>query len=146
MSIRAESNSFSVDPLVFSGKISNQLDLLFTWLDLLASEQPKTIADNTPVTTLRLNTTIHKIRGYPDSSTILIEPNSRANFEFIRFPPRADRKTAETIATFTFMRPGDTAPHTISGEIKKTCIIFLYSTCLQMVTWELSIKFLLFMM
>jgi hypothetical protein len=122
MSIRAESNNLSVDPLVFSGKISNQLYLLFTWLDLLASEQPKTIADNTPVTTLRLNTTIHKIRGNPedpDSSTILIEPNSRANFEFIRFPPRADRKTAETIANFTFMRPGDTAPHTISGEIKE---------------------------
>jgi hypothetical protein len=123
MSIRAESNSFSVDPLVFSGKIASQLNLLLNWLDLLASEQPKTDAGNTPRTKLILNTKIHEVRENSEDlhSKVLsfISPNSPAKFEFIRFPATADRKIAETIANFTFMRPGGTAPHTISAEIKE---------------------------
>ncbi len=123
MNIRAESNNLSVDPLVFSGKVSSQLSLLFNWLDLLASQQPKTDTGNTPRTKLILNTKIHEVRENPEDphSQILsfISPNSAAKFEFIRFPATADRKIAETIANFTFMRPGGTAPHTISAEIKE---------------------------
>lgn len=123
MNISAESNNLSVDPLVFSGKISKQLNLLFTWLDLLASEQPKTDAGNTPRTKLILNTKMHEVRENSEDlhSKVLsfISPNSAAKFEFIRFPPTADRKIAETIASFTFMHPGGTASHTISAEIKE---------------------------
>jgi hypothetical protein len=122
MSIRAESNSFPVEPLLFSGKTATKLNTLFNWLDLLASEQPKTNAGNTPVTRLKLNTTIHEIRENPedpDSPTILAEPNSPANFEFIRFPVTADRKVAETIANFTFTPLWSTSPQTISAEIKE---------------------------
>jgi hypothetical protein len=123
MNIKAESNNFSVDPLVFSGKTVSRLNLLFNWLDLLASEQPKTVAGNKPRTKLILNTKIHQVRENPEDlhSEVLpfISPNSPAKFEFIRFPATANRKIAETIANFTFMRPGGTAPHTISGEIKE---------------------------
>jgi|688.fasta_scaffold00376_62 hypothetical protein len=123
MSIRAESNSFPVDPLVFPRNINAKLDILFNWLDLLASEQPKTDAGNTPSTKLILNTKMHEVRENPEDlhSKVLslISPNSPAKFEFIRFPVTADRKIAETIANFTFMHPGGTAPHTISAEIKE---------------------------
>jgi len=123
MNTKAESNYFSVSPLVLSGKTSSRLNLLFNWLDLLASEEPKTASGKTPRSRLTLNTTIHEIRENSEdinSQRIsLVSPNSKAQFEFIRFPVSTDRKVAETIANFTFMRPGGTSPHTISAEIKE---------------------------
>ena len=79
MNIRAESNSFSVEPLLFSGKTATKLNTLFNWLDLLASEQPKTDAGNTPRTKLILDTKIHEIRENPENlyseALSLISPN-----------------------------------------------------------------------
>lgn len=43
MNIKAEPNYFPVSPLVLSGKTASQLNLLFKWLDLLASEEAKKI-------------------------------------------------------------------------------------------------------
>ena len=48
MSIQRESNSFSVSLLLFSGRTATQLNTLFDWLDLVASEQPK-IDGNKPL-------------------------------------------------------------------------------------------------
>jgi hypothetical protein len=123
MSIQAESNSFSIAPLLFPGNTARKLSTLFNWLDLLASEQPKTSNNNAPITRLTLNTKIHEIRENPEDlgskAISLISPNTAAKFEFIRFPRTSDREIAETIANFTFMRPGGTATHTISAEIKE---------------------------
>jgi hypothetical protein len=123
MNIKADSNNFPVSPLIFSGKTASKLNLLFNWLDLLASEQPKTDSGKTPRSRLILDTTIHEIRENPEdpsSKTLsFISPNSPAKFEFIRLPVSSDRKVAETIANISFMRPGGTAAHTISVEIKE---------------------------
>ena len=122
MSIQRESNSSSVSLLLFSGRTATQLNTLFDWLDLVASEQPK-IDGNKPPTRLTLNAQIHEVRKNPadrQSQTIsLIAPETSAKFEFIRLPITPDREKAKTIAHFTFTPLVGTKPQTISGEIQE---------------------------
>ena len=124
MNIKAEPNYFPVSPLVLSGKTASQLNLLFKWLDLLASEEAKTANSNIPRSKLSLDTTIHEVRENPEnpesSKASFIAANSAAKLEFIRFPANdKDRKTAETIAQFTFKRPFASGSDSITAEIKE---------------------------
>lgn len=123
MDLTLKSDLYLVPSVSLSEKTSDKLSVLFTWLDLNARQQPKLPSGRPPNAKLKFNVTLHEVRLNPEdkySDVLPIEPNSNAEFEFIRFSPsEGDRKKAETIAKFSYLPTDSKNYQTIYAEIEE---------------------------